>query len=852
MIDPIIEIWAYGISGSDDDIPYSINLDNKGNIIVTGVTYSSDLPITNYDYLSSGYSDIFILKLDSNGNSVWSTYFGGSGGEGGTGICIDSSNNILIVGSTSSSDFPGNNKKSKESYYYYGYVLKLNEDGHYIWSKLFGGNREDYCASICKDKEDYLYICGGTNSSDFSVTINDLPIIPASAYFHDAFIVKLKSNGDLVWSRLFGADTSVDANGISIDRRQNIFIAGTTLSNKIPGSAGSKFNKYNDAFIAKFSTDGNLIKSIYYGGIDFDNANSITIDSKDYVIITGQTFSPDIGANVYQKSNSKNLSDAYIAKFNNNLNYIWGTFFGGSNGEIGYGITNDRFNNLYICGSSNSPDLDVNGDRKNLRAEDGFVLKLTSDGNYDGASYFGGSDADYLISICTDGNEYFYTAGATWSKDIPLVGGTLLQKDATLYDNVVIYKLSFPVFINLIPPVFCLNSDANIPITINRKLDSAVTLIAQLSDKSGKFTKPLNIGNILTKISSNIPVHIPDSIELGSNYKIRVICVDSSQYNTEYFESITINKAPGPTLNGDTRTCLKSISTYNANYNKTYEYNWDVTGGVIQGKKDSSKIDVLWQQPGNQTIKLIENVKNSNCTKIIEQQVTVLDIPNVQLDTLPVLCFNDSPQDLNYIPKNGILTGKGVLNNKFYPDSAGVGTHKISCSITDSNGCTNQAEINITVNPSPQKMTITFDMNHLVASEGTKIIWYFNGDTVAGEHGRILYNIKYGKYTVTQTNQYGCTSEMSDVFDIINSIPEIPNDNIKIYPNPVEDELTITMPNQYNNLSIKIINLLGEEIITENLNSSDKINVKNLVTGIYRIDVSNEMKRVFGGMFVKK
>jgi len=102
-------IYSTYLGGSSDESGYAIAIDRNGNAYVTGVTDSSDFPVTSgaYDTTFNGGGDVFITKLNSTGSSlIYSTYLGGSSDESGYAIAIDRNGNAYVTGYTTSSDFP--------------------------------------------------------------------------------------------------------------------------------------------------------------------------------------------------------------------------------------------------------------------------------------------------------------------------------------------------------------------------------------------------------------------------------------------------------------------------------------------------------------------------------------------------------------------------------------------------------------------------------------------------------------------------------------------------------------------------------------------------------------------------
>ena len=340
------------LGGSNSDYSYSIAIDSNGNICMTGQTDSSDFPITTgtYDTSSdpSGYNDAFVSRLNSDLTTLLaSTFLGGTNGEGGNSITIDTDGNIYVTGWTSSSNFPTTTDAYDTSYNgndytlgdgnYYGhdiFVSKLNSDlTNLLASTYLGGYEQDYVNSIAIDSGGDIYVAGRTWSSNFPTTSGAYDTSYAYNGQTEAYVSKL--NGDLtslLASTYLGGNSYDEIHSIVINSEGNIYVTGGTYSSGFPTTSGA-YDTYShsdsdggDAFISKLDgTLSNLLASTFLGGSGGDDlGSSIAIDSSGNIYVAGYTYSIDFPATTGTYDTSYNGDenshyDAFVSKLDSNL-----------------------------------------------------------------------------------------------------------------------------------------------------------------------------------------------------------------------------------------------------------------------------------------------------------------------------------------------------------------------------------------------------------------------------------------------------------------------------------------------------------------------------------------------------
>ena len=192
-------LWSTYIGGNGSDYGRSIALDSSDDIYLVGATNSHDFPIVNpiQSSFNGGWSDCFILKMTSDGQSlIYSSFLGGDEYDEARDIALDVSGNVYISGYSTSTNFPVVNSIDSENNGKHDcIVFKLNPEGSsLLFSTYYGGSENERAYSMAVDNGDSIYITGKTRSSDFP-TINEYQ----HAYNggdNDCFILKLEANSN--------------------------------------------------------------------------------------------------------------------------------------------------------------------------------------------------------------------------------------------------------------------------------------------------------------------------------------------------------------------------------------------------------------------------------------------------------------------------------------------------------------------------------------------------------------------------------------------------------------------------------------------------------------------------------
>jgi hypothetical protein len=340
------------------ELAYDIALDNYGNAYITGYSNSWDYPLVNPCFYHHASNDVIVSKLSSGLDSlIYSTYIGGNARESADGIAVDYTGCAYITGTTESTDYPTKNAMWQNMPNNDSFVSKLGVGGDsLIYSTYLGGNSVDAGWGIAVDKECQAYAVGYAASADFPLLYSPQQYV----YMNEVYITKFNPRGDaLRYSTLIAGSNTDVASGIVLDDEGCAYITGFTKSSDFPTL--NPFQGYGgdyDAIAAKLEPTL-CIRDFctYIGGSDYDEGNGIAIDSKKNIYIVGSTASTNFPTlNPFQTDHE--LWDAYLIELDSTgRNMLYSTYLGGSEGDYAYGVAVDRYDNIYVVGSTYSDDF---------------------------------------------------------------------------------------------------------------------------------------------------------------------------------------------------------------------------------------------------------------------------------------------------------------------------------------------------------------------------------------------------------------------------------------------------------------------------------------------------------------
>jgi len=475
VIDPVLTYSTY-LGGTGGDVAYGVTVDSAGEAYVTGVTASTNFPVTSSGYQStySGDGDVFVTKFNSAGTGIlFSTYLGGSGLETPAQILLDSSRDMFVVGSTSSSNFPVTSGAFQQIYggNQDAFLTELKPDGSaLIYSTYIGGTGADFGTAVTLDTLGNAYVAGSTQSKDFP-TKNPLQL--GNVGLSDAFVTEVDPTGKLVYSTYLGGSLADYGTGIAVQKSGsawNVYLCGYTSSTDFPTQSAlqSSLSGGTDIFITEFTPGSSaLLFSTYLGGSSNDRAFAMIVDASGNIFLTGDTQSTNfpVTATAYQSS-VLGTANAFLTKIGPGATtLVYSTIFGGSGTDQATSMALDAAGNIYITGftqSGNFPLLDsfqnvlgISGagtcgstNLLNVTSQalcaDAFVAKFGPSGIPIYSSFLGGNGTDSGQGIAVDSTGAVYVAGGSTSTNFPVTSGAFqwLYQGSTVNGNAFLTKIS--------------------------------------------------------------------------------------------------------------------------------------------------------------------------------------------------------------------------------------------------------------------------------------------------------------------------------------------------------------------------------------------------------------------------
>lgn len=848
IIDPIIVFASY--SGSyADNFGYTATYDLEGNLYGGGTVYGVGYPTTlgAFQINYSNNCDIGITKFSPDGTSrIFSTYLGGSFADVPHSLCVNNNNELYILATTSSINFPITSDAfmpnfsggismiiSNVNNYLNGSdiaISRFNESGTSLLSSTyFGGSNNDgvNTHSLCKnygdetrgdlqiDKNNNIYIASSTMSNDLPVTTGAFQ--PTLAGAQDGFVAKFSYNlQNLIFCSYLGGNNNDAIYSTIIDKDDNLYVCGGTLSNNFPTTQGALSTSHNgiiDGFVSKIATSGTqLLHSTFIGSQYLDQAFLIDLDNNGNVYVMGQT--NDSASNWIYNVNWHSGNGQFLCKLNNSLSQkIWSTSFGNAN--LGYELVPsammvDVCGRIHISGwggfvnafaTSTLEGLPLSNDAFKTTCDrngDFYMITIGKDAAYlEFASYFGGNQSPEHVDGGTsrfDKNGTIYQAvcaGCGKHNDFPVTQGAVGPTNNSNNCNLGVVKIQFAT--SLIIADFKMPSIVCAPYTISFENTSQLhdSISTQYQWDFGDST------------NSNLPIPSHDYTKPGI-YEVVLIITDSSSCNI----SDTISKKLLVLSNKiDT---LPTITTCKTNtsiqigiepfLDDSISYLWQPSTGL----SDSTSPNPFFFDTTDRTYFLF--ISNGACVDTLVQQIELTELPENQnyhsykCHNSPFSFYGDSTNANTFIWSK-TPSFKDTINTNIYSSLLNIDSSENKpiqqyylqrsdniCAVVDTlTILTSSFTIQLDSIPLHCKGdTIHTSVNFMSQeySSSYSAQWRLSNGYCSGNKDSLASNIcldSNGFLLLTLTNEYGCQQSDTLNITVININAEIQTNNLRCF-----------------------------------------------------------------------
>lgn len=376
-------LWAKAIGGTSEDHGFRIAMDAFGNVLITGVFLSPTLTFGSIVLTNAGGTcttwgtnecpDMFVAKLDSNGNWLWARSAGGAYDDEAWGIATDSTGNVLVTGGFASPTIAfgatvltnADSTGTPSDYF----IVKYDSTGNVLWAQGAGGAPYDYGLDVTVDASDNILIAGWFDSPtiNFGSTVLTNGTDPSWPY-DELFVVKYDQGGNVLWARSAAGRYEDDGFTITTDASGNVLVTGyftspslTFKAITLANAGGTCSSGCADFFIAKYDASGNVLWAKTAGGANGDYGRAVSFDASGNALVIGYFESPTIafGATILNNSDSTGKTgDIFFVKYDVNGNVLWAKATGGSGNEIGWSITASTTDeSMMVTGEFASPTI---------------------------------------------------------------------------------------------------------------------------------------------------------------------------------------------------------------------------------------------------------------------------------------------------------------------------------------------------------------------------------------------------------------------------------------------------------------------------------------------------------------
>ncbi len=728
-------VWVRNVVANGDSRGRALVTDPDGNSYFTG-SFSKNANFGGINISYYGNSDAFLAKYDKDGNAKWVKKSGGSSDDKGKGVALDNFGNVFLCATfTNTAQISGHFFTASGKYD--SFLAKYDTLGNYVWHVKAGGTDTTKMSAVTIDNDGNAYVTGYfIDTATFGTTT----LYSQGSY--DFFIAKYNANGSFAWAKRGGGLYEDFGQGISYDSRRNlIYISGqfdymANFDGMPVTSAGNR-----DVFISAWDTSGSIQWINTGGGPARDAGYCVASDTLGNVVASG--FMDEGGTFGGFTITGDSLADIFVTKVAPPL--VSQPTVASSN--VSSSISNCTDINLNWTSGNGSERIVV---AKAGSAVSGFPIDgntYTDNATFGSGSYLGngsyvvysGSGNSCTVTGLTAGTRYYFAIIEFNGSGISSNYNTSVIAVTNVIAN------SFTVNVNASPSAICpggsttLTASGGVSYTwspatglsattgasVVATLNTSITYTITATDGSGcnaATTLPVTVNTPPTVTLSNFTdvcvssssVVLSGGSPAGGTYSgsfvnagnfdpsaagtglhsIYYSYTDGNGCSNADTATINVRALPVVTVNTQSALCLNAAPAALSGGSPA--------GGTYSGTGVSNNMfDPSVAGAGTHII-TYNYADAFGCSGSDTATILVNGLPTVTIGSFNSLCIDAASFVLTGgTPAGGIYTGTGVVSGSFYPNVAGAGTHTITYTYSDANGCAGSATSQVTVNALP-------------------------------------------------------------------------------------------------------------------------------------------------------
>ncbi|WP_437289175.1 nucleotide-binding protein [Sorangium sp. So ce406] len=371
-------LWSKRFPGEGNQFAMAIEADPSGDVVVAGRAFGS-VDFGGGELASRGSDDVFVARLDRDGEHLWSRIIGGTGADRCDRIAIGPSGDVLVAGGFHGDvDFGAGALESAGMRD--AFVVGLDpDDGRTRFAVRAGGPGDDYAHAIAADATGDIVVAGHFSGA-IDLGVGQLE----SAGLSDVFLARLGPSGDAIWSARFGGVEADEAHDVAVHQATgDVVLTGTFASTIDLGGGPLESAGGRDLFVARLSGAGEHLLGRRFGDeedqllTDFETGAraSAAVDEAGNILLAGPLFgSADFGGGALT---SRGKTDVYLVKLGPSGDHLFSSLFGDAQTQVGLDVAAGSGASVLLAGRFYGSISFGQGQLSGAGQGDAFVAKLS-------------------------------------------------------------------------------------------------------------------------------------------------------------------------------------------------------------------------------------------------------------------------------------------------------------------------------------------------------------------------------------------------------------------------------------------------------------------------------------------